>query len=135
GMPPRAARRADRPGGQRPHQQPMEGRVMTHEPVVALEGVVKKYSGRAEPAVDDVSLHIHPGEIVSLLGPNGAGKTTTIEMLVGLLRPSTGQVRVLGLDPVGEREEIRRRVSVQPQHAALFEQQTVEELLRCWSSF
>jgi len=51
-------------------------------------------------AVDGVDLTVAPGEVVALLGPNGAGKTTTIEMLLGLSRPDSGTVRVLGLDPV-----------------------------------
>jgi ABC-2 type transport system ATP-binding protein len=51
-------------------------------------------------AVDGVDLTVAPGEVVALLGPNGAGKTTTIEMLLGLSRPDSGTIRVLGLDPV-----------------------------------
>jgi ABC-2 type transport system ATP-binding protein len=54
----------------------------------------------AVTAVDGVDLTVAPGEVVALLGPNGAGKTTTIEMLLGLSRPDSGTVRVLGLDPV-----------------------------------
>ena len=108
---------------------------MINEPAVALDGVVKAYPERDAPAVDNLSLHIEAGEIISLLGPNGAGKTTTIEMLVGLRRPTSGLVRTLGCDPVAQRDEIRRRVSVQPQHAALFDTQTVTELMSCWASF
>lgn len=108
---------------------------MTIEPAVSFDRVTKRYPGVTHNAIDDLSLDILPGEIFSLLGPNGAGKTTTIEMLVGLRKPTTGGVRTLGVDPVRDRDVVRRRVSVQPQHAAVFEQQTVEELLRCWASF
>src|SRR5258708_4750612 len=50
-------------------------------------------------AVDDVSFEVQPGEIFGILGPNGAGKTTTVESLMGLRRPDSGRISVLGLDP------------------------------------
>src|SRR3954468_14959892 len=65
---------------------------------VSLSGLRKTFG--AVTAVDGVDLTVAPGEVVALLGPNGAGKTTTIEMLLGLSRPDSGTVRVLGLDPV-----------------------------------
>ncbi len=105
---------------------------------VNFSEVVKHYPGPAGdtvPAVDGIDLSIQTGEIFSLLGPNGAGKTTCIEMMVGLRRPTSGSVRTLGLDPVADRDEIRRRVAVQPQRAAVFDQQSVSELLQVWSSF
>ncbi len=108
---------------------------MTDQPILRLEEVTKQYPDRNAPAVDGVSLEISRGEIISLLGPNGAGKTTTLEMIVGLRRPTSGTVSTLGLNPVSERDEIRRRVAVQPQHATVFDRQTVRELLRCWASF
>jgi ABC-2 type transport system ATP-binding protein len=104
-------------------------------PALSLVDVVKTYPGRPTPAVDGLSLTIDRGEIVSLVGPNGAGKTTTIEMMVGMRRPTAGTVRTLGLDPVAQRDEIRRRVAVQPQQAAVFDQQTVTEILGVWASF
>ncbi|MEV6672408.1 ABC transporter ATP-binding protein [Streptomyces sp. NPDC051162] len=82
-----------------------------------------------------IDLAVRPGEIFGLLGPNGAGKTTTIEMMVGLRRPTGGTVRVLGYDPIAQRDEVRKYVAIQPQQAAVFEQQTVAELLRVWASF
>jgi len=65
---------------------------------VSVSGLRKAFG--AVTAVDGVDLAVAPGEVVALLGPNGAGKTTTIEMLLGLSRPDSGTVRVLGLDPV-----------------------------------
>jgi ABC-2 type transport system ATP-binding protein len=65
---------------------------------VSVSGLRKTFG--AVTAVDGVDLTVAPGEVVALLGPNGAGKTTTIEMLLGLSRPDSGTVRVLGLDPV-----------------------------------
>lgn len=107
----------------------------TTQQAVVLDDVTKRYPGREAPAVDGVSIVVEQGEILSLLGPNGAGKSTTLEMLVGLRTPTSGTVRVLGLDPVRQRDDIRARVAVQPQHAAVFDRQTVRELLRCWASF
>jgi ABC-2 type transport system ATP-binding protein len=65
---------------------------------VSVSGLRKTFG--AVTAVDGIDLTVAPGEVVALLGPNGAGKTTTIEMLLGLSRPDSGTVRVLGLDPV-----------------------------------
>lgn len=114
---------------------PLEGREAA--PAVRLEGFVKRYSGSGGPvtAVGGVSLEIGAGEIFGMLGPNGAGKTTTIETIAGLRAPTEGSVRVLGLDPVRERDALRRLVSIQPQHAAVFKYQTVAELLTTWASF
>lgn len=63
-------------------------------------------------AVDGVSLAIEPGEVVGYIGPNGAGKSTTIKMLTGILVPTSGDVRVLGLDPQMHRVELARRIGV-----------------------
>jgi ABC-2 type transport system ATP-binding protein len=65
---------------------------------VSVSGLRKTFG--AVTAVDGIDLTVAPGEVVALLGPNGAGKTTTIEMLLGLSRPDSGTIRVLGLDPV-----------------------------------
>jgi ABC-2 type transport system ATP-binding protein len=63
-------------------------------------------------AVDDVSLTIDEGELVGYIGPNGAGKSTTIKMLTGILLPSSGSVRVAGVDPQRKRMELTRRIGV-----------------------
>ena len=62
---------------------------------VTAEGLVKRYGRRL--AVDDLTLHVDPGEVVGLLGPNGAGKTTTVKMLLGLVRPSSGSAALFGM--------------------------------------
>ena len=72
--------------------------MMQAQDAVSVSGLRKTFG--AVTAVDGVDLTVAPGEVVALLGPNGAGKTTTIELLLGLSRPDTGTVRVLGLDPV-----------------------------------
>ncbi|MET9870734.1 ABC transporter ATP-binding protein [Streptomyces sp. NPDC006386] len=108
----------------------------SHDMAILLRNVTKHYPGPHGDvvALAGIDLSVRPGEIFGLLGPNGAGKTTTIETLVGLRRPTAGSVRVLGFDPVAQRDEIRKYVAIQPQHAAVFEQQTVAELLRVWAS-
>jgi ABC-2 type transport system ATP-binding protein len=68
------------------------------EPPVELQGVVKHYG--AKRALDQLDLALRPGEIFGFLGPNGAGKTTAMRLVLGLLRPDAGRVRVLGADPL-----------------------------------
>ncbi|GAA0244478.1 ABC transporter ATP-binding protein [Cryptosporangium japonicum] len=89
--------------------------------VVAADGLRKDFTvwakagrfrreRRTVSAVDGVDLRIEPGEMVGYLGPNGAGKSTTLKMLTGILTPSSGTVRVCGLDPVPERARLARRI-------------------------
>lgn len=80
-------------------------------------------------AVDGVTFNIRRGEIFGFLGPNGAGKTTTIRMLLGLLRPTSGQARVLGYDIVRQPEEIRRHIGYVSQRFSLYRDLTVGENL------
>ena len=79
-------------------------------------------------AVDGVSFDLHPGETFGLLGPNGAGKTTTIHLMVGVLKPDAGSVRINGgADPT--RPEVRRQIGIAPQAQALYADLTGEENL------
>jgi len=80
-------------------------------------------------AVDGVSFHVRPGEIFAFLGPNGAGKTTTIQMLTTLLRPTSGTMRIDGLDPVREPLEVRRRFGIVFQDPSLDVELTAQENL------
>lgn len=83
------------------------------EPVVRLRGVTKRYGAPTAPAaVDNLDLEVHRAEVFALLGPNGAGKTTTIEMCEGFLRPDSGRVEILGLDPVTDNAKLRERIGV-----------------------
>src|SRR5687767_5745736 len=72
-------------------------------------------------AVDGVSLDLVAGETFGLLGPNGAGKTTTIHMLIGALRPDSGEVSIHGV-PDPTRSEVRRQLGVAPQMDSLYEE-------------
>ncbi len=77
----------------------------------------------------DVSLTVGAGEIVGLLGPNGAGKTTTLLAAAGLLRPLSGEVRTLGLDPWLEGAELRRRIGVLPDPNGFYDWMTAQDYL------
>ena len=63
-------------------------------------------------AVKDLSFTVEPGEMVGYIGPNGAGKSTTIKMLCGILVPTSGTVRVAGVDPSRKRTQLARRIGV-----------------------
>jgi len=81
-------------------------------------------------AVADLSFTVGPGEIVGLIGPNGAGKTTTLRSLAGILRPSSGRVRIDGHDLIDAPLEAKRCLAFMPDEPHLFEYLTVEEHLR-----
>jgi ABC-2 type transport system ATP-binding protein len=92
---------------------------------IEVSHLVKRYGSLT--AVDDVSFSVRAGTVFSFLGPNGAGKTTTTEILEGLRRATSGEVRALGLDPWAEATELHRRVGVIPQDFRFFEKITPRE--------
>jgi ABC-2 type transport system ATP-binding protein len=81
-------------------------------------------------AVDHVSFSVEEGEIFGWLGPNGAGKTTTIRMLLGLLKPSAGQMTVLGYDPTAETKTMQAQVGYMSQQFTLYNELTARENIR-----
>ena len=85
-------------------------------------------------AVDDVSFEVNPGEIFGLLGPNGAGKTTLIRMLCGLLPPSNGTARVVGIDIASQPRRLRQRIGYMSQRFSLYHDLTVHENLAFFAS-
>jgi ABC-2 type transport system ATP-binding protein len=84
--------------------------------------------------VDGLDLDVPAGEIVGLIGANGAGKTTTVECIQGLRKPDSGRLRVLGLDPVTQAEQLRPLVGSQLQHSALPDRLRVAEALDLFST-
>jgi ABC-2 type transport system ATP-binding protein len=80
-------------------------------------------------AVDNLDLRVEKQQFYGFLGPNGAGKSTTIKMLTGLLRPTSGQVKILGRNLATDSVEIKRRIGVVPEGLALFERLTGAQLL------
>jgi ABC-type Na+ transport system ATPase subunit NatA len=97
---------------------------MTPRSVVRADAVTRKFG--SVTAVDTVSMHVAPGEVVGLLGANGAGKTTLIRMLLGLLTTTAGSVEVLGGPP--DRAH-RRRIGYVPQNLGLYRDLTATENL------
>jgi ABC-2 type transport system ATP-binding protein len=97
-------------------------------PVVEVAGLVKRFG--AFVSVDRLSLEVAPGEVFGLLGSNGAGKTTTIRMLCGLLRPSSGTARVLGIDVAADPEAVKSRIGYMTQRFSLYDDLTVRQNLR-----
>jgi ABC-2 type transport system ATP-binding protein len=102
-------------------------------PAVEITHLRKTYGTLV--AVDDVSLSVAEGEIFGILGPNGAGKTTTVECAIGLRSPDAGTVRLLGLDPHADRDEVHEIVGVQLQSGALPPKLRVGEILGMYRSF
>jgi ABC-2 type transport system ATP-binding protein len=100
--------------------------------VVEVTELRKRYGETV--AVDGISLTVEAGEILGIVGPNGAGKTTTVEIMEGLRRPDSGRVRVLGLDPRRRGAELRQRIGVQLQQAALPDRLKVWEALDLYAS-
>jgi ABC-2 type transport system ATP-binding protein len=80
-------------------------------------------------AVDSIDLEVPRGSFYGFLGPNGAGKSTTIKCLTGLLRPTAGTFRVLGMDPNADPVAVKRKVGVVPEDLALFDRLTGAETL------
>ena len=95
--------------------------------MIEFEHVTRAYGDK--PAVTDLSLQIAGGEMFALLGPNGAGKTTTIKMLVGLLQPSSGSVRICGIDVATRPREACRLLGLVPDEPYLYDKLSGREFL------
>ena len=106
---------------------------MSADNVIEVQGLTKRYDEAT--VVKGISFSVAKGEIFGLLGPNGAGKTTTMEMIEGLHAPDSGEIHVLGMDVRTSATQIKSRVGVQLQTAALYPQLTVAELLALFGTF
>jgi ABC-2 type transport system ATP-binding protein len=99
--------------------------------VIEIQGLRKSFSGhlgiRRTLAVDGLELSVRPGEIFGLLGPNGAGKTTTLKLLLGLLRPDSGVIRLFGRPP--QDVDARRRLGFLPENPYFYDYLTAAEFL------
>ncbi|HZN53718.1 MAG TPA: ABC transporter ATP-binding protein [Candidatus Polarisedimenticolaceae bacterium] len=93
--------------------------------LVQVEGLRKSFAGVT--AVDGISFEVARGEMFGLIGPDGAGKTTTLRILLGLLGADAGRVTTCGLDPLGERRALSRRIGYLPQRFSLYGDLSVGE--------
>jgi ABC-2 type transport system ATP-binding protein len=106
---------------------------MSFAPVIEVRNVRKSF--KAVRAVRGVDLAILPGQFVALLGPNGAGKTTLVEMIEGIQKPDSGEIRILGLPWKGHEKELRRIIGLSLQETLYIEKLTTWETLRLFGSF
>jgi ABC-2 type transport system ATP-binding protein len=100
----------------------------SESPLIATEHLIKRFGQKT--AVNDISFEVQAGEIFGFLGPNGAGKTTTIKMIVGLLQPSAGTVRVAGYDVQSQPLQAKAASGYAPDTPNLYSKLTGRELLR-----
>jgi ABC-2 type transport system ATP-binding protein len=107
---------------------PLETGIFSVREVVIEARGLTRFFGSLK-AVDNIDLDVFRGEIFGFLGPNGAGKSTLFRMLVGLLLPTSGQVRVLGVAMPGEVEKLRSKVGYMTQKFSLYEDLSIEENL------
>jgi len=103
---------------------------MASEIIIETADLVKIYKQGQVRAVDGLNLAIRRGEIYALIGANGTGKTTTIKMITGVLAPTTGTIKVFGLDVFKHRYVVARHIGVSPQEYAIYPDLTVEENVR-----
>ena len=100
--------------------------------MIRVERLTKTFplpGGKHLTAVNELSFSVAPGEIYGLLGPNGAGKTTTLRMILGLLRPTTGQASIAGFGSSEFPDEVKRRVGLVSASAGLYQGLSVDEML------
>lgn len=110
------------------HKGAYNGLMNTSSPALEVTRLHKQYGHIT--ALKEISLAVQPGEIFGLLGANGAGKSTLIHILVGALRPTSGEVRVLGMNPFRETAVIRQQIGFMPQAPALYEDLSARDNIR-----
>jgi ABC-2 type transport system ATP-binding protein len=106
---------------------------MKSEPLVSVENLSKRFPGMDKPALDNISLNIHPGRMWGLVGPDGAGKTTLIRLINGLLLADSGDIRVAGLNSRTDAEAIHEFSGYMPQKFGLYEELSVQENLKLYA--
>ena len=102
------------------------------QPAITANSLTKRFGDFT--AVDDVNFEVYPGEIFGFLGPNGSGKTTSIRMMLGLMKPTSGEVDVLGMKVDGDTAKIRPRVGYMSQRFSLYNDLTVLQNLNFYGA-
>ncbi|HWL26572.1 MAG TPA: ABC transporter ATP-binding protein, partial [Ureibacillus sp.] len=95
---------------------------------------IEKHYGNVK-AVDGISLQVKRGEVLGIIGANGAGKSTTLEIMMGLRKPDSGTVNVLGMNIAEASDKIKQRIGIQLQQTALYDRIKVKEALQLFSSY
>jgi ABC-2 type transport system ATP-binding protein len=101
--------------------------------IATLDAVSKLFPKGKKPAVEGISAQVKPGQITGLVGPDGAGKTTLIRLLTGLLAPTSGTIRVGGLDTIRDVSQLREFIGYMPQKFGLYEDLSVVENLELYA--
>ena len=104
-----------------------------YQSVIELTNISKSYGD--VKAVDGISLQVKKGEVLGIIGANGAGKSTTLEIMMGIRRPDTGTVKVLGMNVEEASNEIKQKIGIQLQQTALYDRIKVKEALKLFSSY
>src|SRR4030042_3904129 len=96
--------------------------------MIRVEGLTKDYGARR--AIEGLTFHAEKGEILGFLGPNGAGKTTTMKILTGYTAPTSGSVKVNGMDVTNHPVEVKQQIGYLPESVPLYDDMTVWEYLK-----
>ena len=113
--------------------RPRDNHMSAETPAIEIRDLARRF-GRTD-AVDGLSLRVEPGRCYGFFGRNGAGKTTTIKCLLNLLRPTSGTVRVFGLDPRKAEVAVKSRIAYVPDHVAFYPWMTVRQTLDYFAAF
>ncbi|MEI9476011.1 MAG: ABC transporter ATP-binding protein [Deltaproteobacteria bacterium] len=101
---------------------------MEGQPIIETEELTKRYG--AQTAVNRLNLQIREGEVFGFLGPNGAGKTTSLLMFLGLTEPTSGKVRVCGVDPARDPIHVKRLVGYLPENVGFYDDMDARQNLQ-----
>ncbi|MDR4887557.1 ABC transporter ATP-binding protein [Fredinandcohnia sp. QZ13] len=101
--------------------------------VIELTNISKSYGD--VKAVDGITLQVKKGEVLGIIGANGAGKSTTLEIMMGIRKPDSGTVKVLGMNVEEASNEIKQKIGIQLQQTALYDRIKVKEALKLFSSY
>ena len=101
--------------------------------LATLKDVCKQFPRSKRPALGSISAEIRAGVITGLVGPDGAGKTTLLRLMAGLMHPTAGTIRILGLDPIHDAATLREQIGYMPQKFGLYEELTVLENLNLYA--
>lgn len=99
---------------------------------IEIKNLTKRFA-ESDPSIDNLTLNIETGKITGLIGPDGAGKTTLIRLISGLLTPTSGEIKALGLNPITEKKLLNTKIGYMPQKFGLYEDLSVIENLNLYA--